>query len=267
MDTRNKERLGTVIDRKLAGLARAAPQSPAWHEAWSQLGPGSTGEERLRVCLAIRDSGSLPDAAGYFLVCWKAEDLAADAVGKLRDPLPIVNRYEVRRTSDRLFAELLERHGEGRIASLFHTDPEGHARRREAGRQFFFGPEETEGPWDAGRLAALVRAVADCITASTPVAALEYWHRRDWDSFEVHVRPASGGQSGWAIDVEKLRAAFEDVEEVGWYAVPGIPSYCWIAGTFLDREVFLRVLADASQTTEPGESYTVWKRGEAAGSP
>jgi hypothetical protein len=263
MDTRDQERLGTIIDRKLAGVARAASQPPVWHAAWSELGPRSTGEERLRVCQAIRDSGALPDAAGYFLVCWKAEDLAAEEVGKLQDLLPIVNRFEARRTSDRLFADVLERHGEGRIASLFHTDPEGHARRREAGRQFFFGPEEVEDGWDAGRLAALVRKVADCITAAPPVDALEFWHRRDWDTCEVHIRPASGVKAVWAVDLGKLRAAFESVDGMGWFAAPGgrdDPPYCWVEGTFLDREVFLRVLADATWAAEPGENFEVWKR-------
>jgi hypothetical protein len=263
MESRDKERLGTVIDRKLAGIALSAALPPAWSEAWSRLGPQSTGEERLRVCQAIRDSGSLPEAAGYFLVSWKAEDLAAEAGVKNRDPLHSLNAFEARRTADRVFAETLERHGEGRMARLFHTDPEGHARLRESGRQFFFGAEETEAVEDAGWLADLLRTVADGITAAVPVDALEYWHRREWDSSEVHVRSALPGNRGWALDVERLGAAFDRVDAVGWYASPagqGGPPYCWIEGTFQGRDAFLRVLADASQVAEPGESYKVWKR-------
>ncbi len=263
MDVKEKERLGTVIDRKLAGIVRSAPEPPAWEEAWSRLGPHSTGEERLRVCQAIRDSGTLPDPAGYFLVSWKAEDLAAATGSKVRDPLPTLNAFETRRTSDRIFAEVLERHGEGRMAALFHTDPEGHARLREAGRQFFFGPEETESPDDADWLTALLRTVADAVTAAAPVAALAYWHRRDWDLWEVHVRPEPEGGGGWALDVERLGAAFDRVDAVGWFAAPadqGGPPYCWVDGAFQDRDLFLRVLADASPTAEPGETYKVWKR-------
>jgi hypothetical protein len=262
MDTSDKERLGTAIDRKLAGVVRSSPSPPAWHEAWSRLGPGSAAEERLKVCQAVRDSGNLPDTAGYFLVCWKAEDLAAEAGGKLRDPLQAVNSFQARLTSDRVFAELLERHGEGRMAALFYTDPEGHARLREAGRQFFFGPEQAEDPWDPGRLAALLRAVADSMVAPRPIETLEYWHRRDWESSEVHVRGPSEG--GWALDVERLRESFDSIDAAGWYAAPagqaGAP-YCWVEGTFLDREVFLRVVAEASPAAEPGERYEVWRRG------
>jgi hypothetical protein len=262
MESRDKERLGSVVDRKLAGIASAA-QPPAWSEAWSQLGPTSTAEKRLRVCQAIRDSEALPDAAGYFLVSWKAEDLAAEAGVKDRDPLLALNVFEARRASDRVFAETLERHGEGRMARLFHTDPEGHARLRESGRQFFFGPEQTEADEDPGWLEDLLRTLAEAITAAAPVEALEYWHRREWDSSEVHVRPAPSGNRGWALDVERLGAAFDRVDALGWYASPasqGGPPYCWVEGAFQDRDTFLRVLADASQVAEPGESYKVWKR-------
>ena len=197
-------------------------------------------------------------------MCWKAEDLAADAEQKQPDPLLTLNRFEARRTSDRIFADILERHGESRMAGLFHTDPEGHAYRRETGRQFFYGPEDTEEPWDPGWLPALLRTVADAVVASPKIDSLEYGQRREWDSCEVHVRPASANTEGWALDLEKLRGAFDAVDGAGWYAAPGTRGgvpYCWIDGTFQDHEVFLRVLADVTPAAEPGEHYQVWKRG------
>src|SRR5205085_11677491 len=74
MKTTDMERLHPRIDRKLARVARSSPL-PAWHEAWSELGPHSTDEERLRVCRAIREAGALSEDAGYFLVSWAAEKL------------------------------------------------------------------------------------------------------------------------------------------------------------------------------------------------
>jgi len=38
-----------AINAKLAEIARAASPPPAWHEAWSRLGPESPEEQRLAV--------------------------------------------------------------------------------------------------------------------------------------------------------------------------------------------------------------------------
>jgi hypothetical protein len=37
----------------LSRIARTSPLLPAWHAAWSQLGPKATEEERLLVCQAV----------------------------------------------------------------------------------------------------------------------------------------------------------------------------------------------------------------------
>lgn len=58
-------------------MVAAAPTVPAWRNAWMQLGPGSTEEERLTVYQAIRRSGSLPEEAGFYLVAWQADALTS----------------------------------------------------------------------------------------------------------------------------------------------------------------------------------------------
>ena len=58
------------INAKLAEVAAASPTLPPWYEAWARLGPGATGGERLAVYRAVRDAGSVPEEAGFFLVAW-----------------------------------------------------------------------------------------------------------------------------------------------------------------------------------------------------
>src|SRR5690348_14726710 len=103
MSTTNRERLHPTIDARLSSIARSLTGTPTWYEPWHRLGPKSTGEERLLVCRAIRDSGTLPDDAGYFLMSWVIEDLSVDVESR-QDVLPTMNRRESRRASDRIFA-------------------------------------------------------------------------------------------------------------------------------------------------------------------
>src|SRR5262249_5631721 len=156
---KDAERLHPSIDPKLARLARSSP-TPPWHNAWSRLGPRSTHEERLKVCQVIRDSGCLPEDAGYFLVSWAAEHLAEEEDARRDDPLQTLNTFEGVRASERAFVALLGQLGETSMASLFRANLGEHERRRDAGRLFFFGPLEDEDEEDPDWLEALVQAVA-----------------------------------------------------------------------------------------------------------
>jgi hypothetical protein len=256
MKPKEPERLHPSIDPKLAALARSSPMPP-WHDAWSRLGPQSTHEERLKVCQAIRDAGTLPEDAGYFLVCWAAEHVAEEEDARRSDPLQTMNNFEGVRASERTFAALLERCGEVGMADLFRTDLEGHDRRREAGRLFFFGPAEDEEGDDPEWLDNLLRAVAGSVVASNPVESLAYRYLPGPFVQEAHICPPAG--SGWAVDIEKLREAFGKIDGCGWYAVTaeeGRSPYFWIEGEFDDREVFLRVLPAG----EIGKGYETWAR-------
>jgi hypothetical protein len=256
MSGNNPERLHPAIDPELARLARSSP-TPPWHDAWSRPRPKSTPEERLEVCRAVSDSGCLPEDAGYFLVSWAAEHLAEEEDARRDDPLQTLNTFEGVRTSERAFAALLERVGEGSRASLFRADPGEHERRREAGRLFFFGPVEDEETDDPDWLEDLLRAVVARVVASRPVESLPYRYRPDQFVRNLHVCPPAG--QGWALDIEGLREAFDKIDSCGWYASPagqGEIPYFWIEGEFDDREVFLRVLPAA----EAGPEYEVWRR-------
>jgi len=263
MKSKATERLHAAIDPGLAALVRSSPVPPPWHDAWSRLGPGSTHEERLEVCQAIRDAGSVPDEAGHFLVSWAAEHLAEDEDARHADPLQTLNSFEGMRASDRTFAALLERHGEGGMAALFRSDPGEHDRRREAGRQFFFGPAEEEEADDPDWLDQLLRAVVGRLVARGSLESLAYRYRPDQFVRELHVCPPAGaagpGGTGWAVDIERLREAFDRIDGCGWYAAPaeeGEGPYLWVEGEFDDHEVFLRVLPAA----EGGKDYEAWRR-------
>jgi len=257
MKSTDTERLHTRIDRKLTRIAKSSAVFPSWYDAWSRLGPGSTGEERLKVCQAIRDVGSVPNEAGYFLVSWAAEGLAENEDARRAAPLQTLNRFEMMRDSDRHFPFLLERQGEARMAALFRTDREEHERRREVGRLFFFGPIKQDVPSDPRWLKGLLRMIADSIVAAGPIETLEFRYLQDGGFWEVHVCPAAAG--GWTIEIEQLYEAFDQIDGCGWYAVPGeaVESpYLWIEDVFDAHEAFLRVLP----ATEMGKGYQTWRR-------
>jgi len=262
MKSTDTKRLHPQIDRKLARIARFT-QVPAWHEAWSGLGPHSTDEERLRVCRAIREAGTLSEDASYFLVSWAAENLADAEFSRLSDPLRMLNDFEGCRAFDRILGDLLEGHGEGGMANLFRTDPDEHDRRREAGRLFFFKPDDERKEDATGWLDGLLRVIAARVIASKPVAGLAYRYSPDLFVRQLHVGPPAGAagpaRAGWAVDIESLRATFRRIDGCGWYAVPaedGGHPYFWIAGKFDGREVFLRLLSAA----EEGKGWEVWKQ-------
>jgi len=266
MKSREQERLHPSIDSRLAAIVRSSEPTP-WHDAWSRLGPRSMHEERLKVCQDIRDSGCLPEDGGYFLVSWAAENLAEEEDSRRADPLQTLNIFEGVRAFDRAFAALLEGHGEGRMANLYRTNSGEHDRRREAGRLFFFGPVEDEEADDPNWLDGLLRAVAVKVIASKPIVGLAY--RSGPDQFVLQLRvcpPASAAGSaatGWAVDIESLREAFDKIDGCGWYAVPaedGERPYFWIEGKFDGREVFLRLLPDVAEADGERKGWKVWKK-------
>src|SRR5689334_5083661 len=108
MSTKHRGRLHAVIDARLSGIATSLPEPPPWNEPWLRLGPESTWEERRFVCQAVRDSGSIPAEAGYFLVSWIIEDLATVVESERADRFHFMNRRESRRATDLIFADLLD---------------------------------------------------------------------------------------------------------------------------------------------------------------
>ncbi len=119
----DRERLHPVIDPRLARIAKSLPQAPPWYEPWLGLGPQSTEQERLLVCQAIRNSGTLLADAGYFLVFRILENMAIDAVSQLADGLQTMNQREGCRTTDRILAKMMDKANELEMAQLFAPIP------------------------------------------------------------------------------------------------------------------------------------------------
>jgi hypothetical protein len=247
----------TAIDAKLAGVLDSLPARPGWYERWRRLGPESTDEERLAVFQAIRDSGVIPDDAGFYLVTWQVDAIAdrhADtALGHLKarlqaieaahgleegeiwepDEAPeeyreVLEKYH--RGWDELFADQLVAHGESAIAALFRADRPEYERRSEAGRQFFHGPPAPADPDVPDWLNALFDEIGAGITPESLMGPLGFrWHD-DEGCCEIDAYPTSvelvGGASdgavvspGFSLDIEQLRGVFEEVVDLGWNAL------------------------------------------------
>src|SRR4051812_38888655 len=161
------------------------------------------------------------------------------------------------------------------MARLFREDPEEFERRSEAGRLYFHGPRHREDSEVPAWLEELVEAVADCLTADSPMGPLGFRYGEDEGSWEVVVYPTPvellGGAHdgavvapGFAMDLEGLRAAFDRVDDLGWSALglhdPDGP-HVWVEGVYGGREVWLRVLAQAPEDEGPGMKLDVSGRG------
>src|SRR5215207_6398409 len=73
MTARDNDPLHAAINAKLAQVAAASLTPPPWYETWARLGPDSPEEERLAVYRAVRDAGSVPEEAGFYLVSWQVD--------------------------------------------------------------------------------------------------------------------------------------------------------------------------------------------------
>jgi hypothetical protein len=266
-----RERLHPVIDSQLARIARSTSQAPAWFEPWLGLGPQSTEQERLTVCQAIRNSGSLPAHAGYFLVSLVLENMSSDRVSRLAHGLLTMNQREWRRTSDRVFAKLMDEANESEMARLFRSDPLEHTRRREAGRQFFFGRDAEEGPADSGWLQEFSRVISSSLVTDKATRKLGVRHQEEDGNWTIAVYPLrqtvppeliepSASPPGYAWDIQELQSVFDLIEGMGWFAVPTDRTespYLWIEGEFQGHQIFLRLLPVEPDQVEPGGEFDV----------
>src|SRR4051794_21671626 len=159
---------------------------------------------------------------GDFLVSWIIEELAVAVEPERVDRLHSVNRRESRRASDRIFADLLDQHGEHEMAERFRTDPLGHARRREVGRQFFFGAEGAKPPDDPAWVKEFVAIVSPSLLTDRSTRHLGIRSREGDGNWEISVYPIHGGgdleqaagsvaSPSYAWDIEELRSVFDSV--------------------------------------------------------
>jgi hypothetical protein len=236
MSTKDRRRLHAVIDARLSGIATSLGEPSPWKEPWLRLGPESTWEERLFVCQVVRNSGSIPAEAGYFLVSWIIEHLAIVVKSERADSLECMNRRESRRATDRSFAGLLDQHGEHKMAEQFRTDPQEHARRREVGRRFFFEAHGTERLQDQAWIKPFVEIVSSSLLADRSTRQLGIRYRVDDGNWEISLYPIHEGgnhrEKGsrasptFAWNIEELRSVFDRIDGSGWYAVRPAGTGC-----------------------------------------
>ena len=166
MNTRDDSFLYAAINMRLACFIRITRQTLSWYGAWMSLSNESSEEERLSVYQAIRNAGSLPEEAGFYLVAWQIDTMTArhagpslqtldcrmaaieEVYGLGRDPWPrdgapeeyeqLLRQYD--RAWDDSYATNLEACGEPEMARLFCADQRHFELLVEAGRQYFHGP-------------------------------------------------------------------------------------------------------------------------------
>jgi hypothetical protein len=250
------------IDARLAEILKAAPTTAPWYAQWKRLGQDTLAEERLLVYQAIRDSGLLPDDAGFFIVSWQLDEIsaedAASALRHLEDQMIAIEkkhglgegeawsrgeapaeyeevRLEYQRAWDELYADRLEKHGESEMAALLRTDHDEFERRTEAGRKFFFsGPQLADATSLPKWLNSLFETVAESVVPQNTMGPMGLRYREDSGTWDIVVYPTSVELVGGAVDgevvapdftldLERLRTAFERIDDFGWRAL-GLPG-------------------------------------------
>jgi hypothetical protein len=249
--------LHDALNRKLADVVAASAERPPWYEAWQELGPQSSEAQRLAVYQAIRNSSSLPEEAGFYLVSWQIDAITLeqtegvlqpydDRLVEIREALGLGEEewippgerppeYEealrqLHEAWDALYAAKMDEYGEQEMARLFRTDREKFDQRSEAGRQFFHGAIPDEEGEDPGWLDELLEVVAGCVEAESPMGPLGMRYHEEYGFWEIHIYPTpvelvGGAQDGrvvlpgFSLDLIELQAAFDEVEAFGWNAL------------------------------------------------
>ena len=304
MNVKDNEPLYLDIDTKLASVVEALPEPPAWYEAWSHLGPESTEVARLAVYQAIRDSGVLPDEAGFYLVAWQTDAItslvAEEALREMDERLTAIQRehgleegedwlpeeapqeYEQLRLAyldawNVIFADKLAEFGEREMAELLRADPDEFDDRSDAGQVYFHGPrvfDDSDVPPWLDHLVETVAANMETMGAAGPLAFQYGEEDGIWDVvlYPTRVELVGGAldgevvEPGFSLDLEGLRAAFKDVVALTWNSMGYQEGpYISIEGKCQGHHVFLQVLAYAPEDEEPGMKLDCSKRGEYPG--
>ncbi|MEK6238190.1 MAG: hypothetical protein N2C14_26040 [Planctomycetales bacterium] len=288
MNPRDDFPLYAAINAKLTEIVKSSPVPPDWHDAWMRLRTKTPEEERLRVYQAVRDSGCLPDDAGFHLVVWQIDAMTSEiAVSELRELDErlaeidqeqgfedgrseagerseeydqVLDEYHV--AWDRIFLRELAKHGETLAAELYRTAPDEFDRRSKAGQEFFHGARQDNFPaW----LHDVIQAATGCMTVSTPVpAGAQYAEENGLHEVLLYPTPVElmgGAQDGglatpsFSVDLEAFRGVLDKVVDFGWdahgdpeHAVPHV----WLEGSHAGNNVLLRVLAFPPEDEEPG---------------
>jgi hypothetical protein len=284
--------LHVAINAKLAEVVDESPTTPSWRDAWRQLGPESTEEERLAVYQAVRDSGDLPAEGGFYLVAWQVDAIASQrAEIELREwdhrleeieethgrnddgdwpsgsaPAEydeLLERYHSE--GNALFIRTLDEVGEREMAQLFTTDRPRFEELSRSGQEYFHGPAAPE--W----LSDLIADIADCIEADHPMGPLGARYREEDGFWEILVYPTPvellGGavdgavvDPGFSLDLVRFQSIFDRVDDVSWntHGYHGSePPFVSVEGVYGGKAMFLRMLSAAPEDEEPGMKFKV----------
>lgn len=249
-----------AVDAKLNAVVEASTTVPPWHDAWTRLSRDSVEEDRLVVYQAIRQAGSVPESASFWLVSHTIDSIAArdadDALGHYESRFRSIEeahgfddgdvwppdaapegyaelREEYNQAWDDLFAKKLDEFGEDEMARCFRDERERFERLTEEGQQYFHGPETVGEEAPMVWLHRLLETVAACTIADSPMGPLGYRYGEDEDFWEVNVYPTPvelvGGAvdgevvaPGFTLDVEQLQAAFDRIVALMWHSL-GFP--------------------------------------------
>jgi hypothetical protein len=219
----------STVNIKLAEIVAQASTPPSWYESWRSLGPEATDEDRLAVYQAIRDAGSLPCEAGFYLVAWQIDMLTSEAaeeeLRELDEELEAIRRAhgldeldrwpegqepddyrEIERqymaAYDDLFVRKLKQHGEHEMTRLFRTNRVEFDRLHEEGRKLFHGSADTANDELPDWLNVLLDLVAECLEFQSPAGPLGVRWGQDQDAWEVTIYPTPVELVGGASDGE-----------------------------------------------------------------
>jgi hypothetical protein len=243
-----------AINDKLASIAAMSASAPPWYEAWRRLSPLSSQEERLAVYRAVRRDGCLPLEAGFYLVAWQADVIAAERaeieLRELDDQMEAVKQAhgldeddfwtsedeppEFRELRERyqaawnqLLVDTLAASGEDDMAELFVSDHEAFDRLLEIGRQFFHGDASVDDPAAEDWLEALISEIAELMTFHSPAGPLGYRYGDEEGFWEITifttpveiVGGADDGEvvlPGFQLDLFELQELFDETADFGW---------------------------------------------------
>jgi hypothetical protein len=262
-----------------------------------QLDEDTSQDERLRVYQAIRDSGVLPEDAGFYLVSSQIDRIACyDQIlafgklanrtapaakshglkkGKLRPSPETVRecREELgrrfQRILDEVFIEKLEAYGEHAIAEQCRSDPEKFCRRKRAGREYFHGAVDPD-VW-VPEIAEAVAKKSMCVKEPGTLGFRYTEGDGAWiiDLYPKPVELVGGADDGRIVfpgcnmDLEGLRSLFERVDELS-FQTPGCTCpagpHISINGVYQGQEVFLRVLGYVPEDEEPRRKKGMTRR-------
>ena len=268
-----RHRLAPSRDQRPAAARAAGIARPAWFKAWYRLRGNSADEDRLAVYQAVRDAGSVPPEAAFFLISWAVDAItladAEDVLAAQQDRLAEIKakhglqvdddwpegetptEYEEAQREffgawDELYAEQLEAHGEADMARTFREDHDQFERLGEAGRQFFARTPAEDA--DVAWLEALRADIAGCMTADAELGGIEMLHDESDGVWQITVYPTAPEVEDvpdFDLDVERLRAAFGTVGECTWH-IPGdddpLGPALQIKGAYRNHTILLTVL-------------------------